>query len=126
VVLPRAYLLHADRGYQSIPGLPCASSFRGEVERKQSSGACGRETAQPCLLFEAWIKLAATMSWAGVAQGRQNIADVLLDPESSFDDRHRLGVEHSCVRVWKISYSTRHVPDQASVISAVRRGADLR
>jgi len=28
VVLPRAFLLHADRGYQLIPGLPCALRSR--------------------------------------------------------------------------------------------------
>ena len=26
VVLPRAFLLHADHGYQPVPGLPCALS----------------------------------------------------------------------------------------------------
>ena len=29
VVLPRAFLLHADHGCQPVPGLPCALSFRG-------------------------------------------------------------------------------------------------
>jgi hypothetical protein len=28
VVLPRAFLLHADHGYQRIPGLPCALSLK--------------------------------------------------------------------------------------------------
>jgi hypothetical protein len=28
VVLPRAFLLHADHGHQPVPGLPCALSFR--------------------------------------------------------------------------------------------------
>ena len=54
VVLPRAYLLHADRGYQSIPGLPCASSLRERFSRDDNSGGVRRETPQPCSLFEAY------------------------------------------------------------------------
>jgi len=35
VVLPRAFLLHADHGYRLIPGLPCALSlFEGDAFAK--------------------------------------------------------------------------------------------
>jgi len=47
VVLPRAFLLHADRGYQSIPGLPCALCSR-RVVKMQSSGNSCRENAIVC------------------------------------------------------------------------------
>jgi hypothetical protein len=39
VVLPRAFLLHADHGYQPVPGLPCALSQNPRGTLPQSSGA---------------------------------------------------------------------------------------
>jgi hypothetical protein len=47
--LPRAFFSHGGRGYQSIPGLPCALSlFRGSWSL-QSSGENSRENAGACL-----------------------------------------------------------------------------
>jgi len=44
VVLPRAFLLHADRGYQLVPGLPCALSIQRAIsKRKPRTRAAPRE-----------------------------------------------------------------------------------
>jgi hypothetical protein len=44
VVLPRAFLLHADHGRQPAPGLPCALVKQGDFD-EQSSGVMRRENA---------------------------------------------------------------------------------
>jgi hypothetical protein len=52
VVLPRAFLLHADHGCRPVPGLPCALSL-SEGLRLQSSDAAGaaRMRGFACLTF---------------------------------------------------------------------------
>ncbi len=51
VVLPRAFLLHADRGYQPIPGLPCASSSKERSnECKARAHAAARSPSHACCL----------------------------------------------------------------------------
>jgi hypothetical protein len=46
--LPRAFLFaHGGRGYQSIPGLPCALSLFGGSYSLQSSGDTSRENTDP-------------------------------------------------------------------------------
>jgi hypothetical protein len=45
VVLPRAFLLHADHGYQPIPGLPCALSL---LRRDTLAASLGRAAPREC------------------------------------------------------------------------------
>src|SRR5882762_5443713 len=49
VVLPRAFLLHADHGCQPVPGLPCALSFREDKRITHPSDASRRENEVLCL-----------------------------------------------------------------------------
>jgi len=48
VVLPRAFLLHADHGCQPAPGLPCALCFEEGHVIEKNSDAMRRENEDSC------------------------------------------------------------------------------